>query len=122
MTKETTKEAAAAAERLLFDDWFDAIEDGVRARMRGFIETMLEEELCEALSCLRYGRRKSSEDAAALGRGRAPWHRERTLTGTFGKTRTAVPRARPKGDDGKTRQWRSGSLPTISAAPGPSTP
>ena len=50
MTKDTTKEAAAAAEGLLFDDWFDAIEDGVRARVRGFIETMLEEELCEALS------------------------------------------------------------------------
>ena len=33
MTKDTTKEAAAAAERLLFDDWFDAIEDGVRARV-----------------------------------------------------------------------------------------
>ena len=62
MTKDTTKEAAAAAEGLLFDDWFDAIEDGVRARVRGFIETMLEEELCEALSRPRYGRRKSGED------------------------------------------------------------
>src|SRR5208283_1212640 len=49
-------------EGLLFDDWFDAIEDGVRARVRGFIETMLEEELCEALSRPRYGRRKSGED------------------------------------------------------------
>ncbi len=65
MTKDTTKEAAAAAEGLLFDDWFDAIEDGVRARVRGFIETMLEEELCEALSRPSYGRRKSGEDAAA---------------------------------------------------------
>ena len=37
-------------------------------------------------------------------------HRERTLTGTFGKTRIAVPRARLKGEDGKTREWRSGSL------------
>src|SRR5271166_3777544 len=37
-------------------------------------------------------------------------HRERTLTGTFGKTRIAVPRARLMGDDGKTREWRSGSL------------
>jgi len=48
MTKDTTKEAAGAAEALLFDDWFDAIEDGVRARVRGFIETMLEAELSEA--------------------------------------------------------------------------
>ena len=37
-------------------------------------------------------------------------HRERTLTGTFGKTRIAVPRARLIGEDGKTREWRSGSL------------
>ena len=28
MTKDTTKEAAVAAEALLLDDWFDAIEDG----------------------------------------------------------------------------------------------
>ena len=27
MTKDTTKEAAAAAESLLLDDWFDAIEE-----------------------------------------------------------------------------------------------
>ena len=45
MTKDTTKAAAAAADIFLFDDWSDAIEDGVRARARGFIETMLEEEL-----------------------------------------------------------------------------
>ena len=50
MTSDTTKEAAVAAEGLLFDDWFDAIEDGVRARVRGFIETMLDEERSEALS------------------------------------------------------------------------
>ena len=45
-------------EALLFDDWFDAIEDGVRTRVRGFIETMLEAELSEALSRPRYGRRR----------------------------------------------------------------
>ena len=111
MRKDTTKEAAVAAEVLLFDDWFDAIEDGVRARVRGFIETMLEEELSEALSRPRYGRRKSGEDEAAPSVvGVRHGHRERTLTGTFGKTRIAVPRARVIGEDGKTREWRSGSL------------
>ena len=65
MTKGTTKEVAVAAEALLLDDWFDAIEDVVRARARGFIETMLEEELSEALSRPRYGRRKPGEDEAA---------------------------------------------------------
>ena len=106
MTKDTTKEAVVAAEGLLFDDWFDAIEDGVRARVRGFIETMLEEELCEALSRPRYGRRRSGEDAASVV-GVRHGHRERTLTGTFGKTRIAVPRARLMGE--KTREWRTSS-------------
>ena len=111
MTKDTTKEAAVAAEALLLDDWFDAIEDGVRARARGFIETMLEEELSEALSRPRYGRRKPGEDEAAPSVvGVRHGHRERTLTGTFGKTRIAVPRARLTGEAGKTREWRSGSL------------
>ena len=34
MTKDTTKAAAFAADILLFDDWSDVIEDGVRARVR----------------------------------------------------------------------------------------
>jgi hypothetical protein len=56
-------------------------------------------------------------------RGAAPWaaaglsgpfglggRRERTPTGAFGKTRIAMPRARLEGEDGKTREWRSGPL------------
>jgi len=112
MTKDTMKEAAVAAEALLFDDWFDAIEDGVRARVRGFIEGMLEEELSEALSRPRYGRRKPGEEVGASPVvGVRHGHRERTLTGTFGKTRIAVPRARMMGEAGKTREWRSAALP-----------
>ena len=111
MIKDTTREAAGAAEALLFDDWFDAIEDGVRSRVRGFIETMLEAELSEALSRPRYGRRRPKEDEATPPVvGVRHGHRERTLTGTFGKTRIAVPRARLTGEDGKTHEWRSGSL------------
>jgi putative transposase len=71
--------------------------------VRGFIEAMLEEELSGALSCPRYGRRKPGEDEAATSVvGVRHGHRERTLTGTFGKARIAVPRARLKGEDGKT--------------------
>ena len=56
-------------------------------------------------------RRRPGEDAAApTVVGVRHGHRERTLTGTFGKTRIAVPRARLTGEDGKTREWRSGSL------------
>ncbi|MBM3625621.1 MAG: IS256 family transposase [Alphaproteobacteria bacterium] len=113
MTKDTTKAAAVVAENLLFDDWVDAIEVGVRGRVRGFIETMLEEELDAALSRPRYGRRKPSDAAgepAVVGCRHG--HRQRTLTGTFGKTRILVPRARLvcAGEEGKTREWKSGSL------------
>jgi transposase-like protein len=111
MTKDNTAAGSVAAEILLFDDWFDAIEDGVRARVRGFIETMLKEELEEALSRPRYGRRKpGDDDAPPPVVGCRHGHRERMLTGTFGKTRIAVPRARLSGEDGKTREWKSQSL------------
>ena len=113
MTQNTMKTAAVAADIMLFDDWFDPIEDGVRARVRGFIETMLEEELDGVLSRPRYGRRKpnGSEDAAAPVVGCRHGHRKRALTGTFGKTEIAVPRARIMGEDGKTSEWKSKSLP-----------
>ena len=111
MTKDTTKASAVADDILLFENWFDPIEDGVRARVRGFIETMLEEELDEALSRPRYGRRKTRvNDAPALVVGCRHGHRKRALTGTFGKTEIAVPRARVVGEDGKTREWKSKSL------------
>lgn len=111
MTKDTMKDAGVAADPLLFDDWFDAIEDGVRARVRGFIETMLEEELSGTLSRPRYRRRKpGADDAAPLVVGVRHGHRERTLIGTFGQTRIAVPRARLLGENGRTSEWRSASL------------
>ena len=113
MTQDTTKAAAIAADIMLFDNWFDPIEDGVRARVRGFIETMLGEELDVALSRPRYGRRKAPPDGSAAAPlvGCRHGHRKRALTGTFGKTEIAVPRARVMGEDGKTREWKSQSLP-----------
>jgi len=111
MRKDTLMEAGVAADLLLFDDWFDAIEDGVRSRVRGFIEAMVEEELSGTLSRPRYGRRKpGADDATPLVVGVRHGHRERTLTGTFGQTRITVPRARLLGEDGRTSEWRSASL------------
>jgi hypothetical protein len=102
MTKDTTK-VAVAADASLFDDWFGGIENGVRARVRGFIETMLETELSELLSRPRHGRRRSGDDEATPSVvGVRHGHRERTLTGTFGETWIAVPRVRLTGEDGKT--------------------
>jgi hypothetical protein len=112
MTKDTMKEAATAAEVLVFDDWFDAIEDGVCVRARGIIEGMPEEELSCALPRPSDGRRKPGEEKAAslvvvIRHGR----RERPLTGAFGKTRIAAPCARLMGEESKTHEWRSAALP-----------
>jgi putative transposase len=73
---------------------------------------MLEEELDAVLSRPRYGRRKAhgNEAAAAPVVGCRHGHRKRTLTGTFGKTEISVPRARIKGEYGKTSEWKSKSL------------
>lgn len=114
MNTTTTTSAAAHAETecgsYLFDDWFDPIETGLRERVRGFIETMLETELDAALSRGRYGR--PAKDAAPAGAvsGHRHGHRVRTLTGTFGVTEIAVPRARLDAGEGKTTEWKSQSL------------
>jgi hypothetical protein len=79
MTKDTTKAAGVAADIMLFDNWFDSIEGGVRERVRGFIETMLEEELDGALCRPRYRRHKANgnEKAATLLVGCRHGHRKR---------------------------------------------
>ncbi len=111
MDEDSTKRTARAGEGSLFDNWIDAVEDGVRCRVRDFIEAMLEEELSQALARPRYGRRNAVEAAETSSvSGVRNGHRERSLTGTFGKTRIAVPRARLMSEDGSTREWRSGSL------------
>jgi len=109
MDKDSTKGTDRADEGSLLDNWIDAIECGVRSRVREFIEALLEEELSQALARPRYGRRQAGEAAEGLS-GLRNGHRERSLTGTFGKTRIAVPRARLTGDDGSTREWRSAAL------------
>ena len=47
MTMDSTKPSACSTgdEHFLCDDWFDPLESGVRTRIRGFIEDLLEAEL-----------------------------------------------------------------------------
>jgi hypothetical protein len=90
MKEDFTKPVGDATEEELFDDWFDPIETDVRTTVRGFIETMIEEELTAALWRPRYGGRLTPTEPRTIVTG----HRMRTLTGTFGKTEIAVPRAR----------------------------
>jgi putative transposase len=112
MEKDSTNRASAIAGPLLFDDWFDPIEDGVRSRVRSFIETLIEEELSGLLERPRYKRRRKAKqgETAEAPAGFRHGHRHRTLTGTFGKMEISVPRARLVGDDGKTSEWKSKAL------------
>ena len=59
----------------------------------------------------RYGRRPVECDGEVTGAaGHRHGHRTRRLTGTFGATEIAVPRARLNHGDGKTAEWKSKAL------------
>src|SRR5919112_453871 len=102
MDKDSSK---ALAEQGLFagEAWFDPIEAGLRGRIRGFIEELVEQELEAALGRGRYERGGVA--------GHRHGHRTRRLTGSFGPVEIAVPRARLPAEDGSTPGWRSAVLP-----------
>lgn len=84
--------------------WFDPLEAGVRERIRGFIETLLEDELSAALGRSRY--RRGAETAGGYRHGT----RQRQLLGTFGPVTITVPRARLTTPAGQSEEWRSQAL------------
>jgi len=101
---ETSSTTATSPDALFAGEgWFDPIEAGLRDRVRGFIETMLEEELAAALGRGRYERGQS--------KGHRHGKRERQLLGSFGPATVSVPRARLAAADGTTQEWRSATLP-----------
>ena len=110
MTIDSTKaaERSTEEEHFLCDDWFDPVENGVRTRIRGFIEDLLEAELDAALGRARYQRGRDERKGAV---GSRHGHRERSLLGTFGATTVRVPRARLTTSEGGTREWRNATLP-----------
>src|SRR5919199_844231 len=103
MDKASSK---GSAEQGLFagEAWFDPIEVGLRGRIRGLIEELVEQELEAALGRGRYER-------AGGAVGHRHGHRTRRLTGSFGSVEIAVPRARLVAEDGGTEEWRSAVLP-----------
>ena len=110
-TKLDSLQPAAESAVHLFDNWFDPIETGVRDRAREFIEELIRGELDAALARPRYGRGRMTGDEESVGiSGYRHGHRTRSLTGTFGKTEIAVPRARLVAPDGKTTEWKSQAL------------
>ena len=127
MTSNSAKPSMDAGEdeHFLCDDWFDPLESGVRTRIRGFIEGLLEEELDTALGRGRYerpGKAGAQRPEGAVGARHG--HRERGLLGTFGALSVRVPRARLSASDGKTAARRRNgatppSRPTSGARSGP---
>src|SRR5277367_3892617 len=114
MKTDTIESPAEAAEGTLFlgDDWFDPLESGVRTRIRGFIEDLLEAELEAALGRARYERPDASGGGSARGAvGSRHGHRERRILGTFGATTVRVPRARLTTPEGRTSEWRNATIP-----------
>ena len=114
MTRDGAKAAASSTgdDHFLCDDWFDPLESGVRTRIRGFIEELLEAELDAALGRARYERADVGGDGSAKGvAGSRHGHRRTRLLGTFGETTVRVPRARLATPDGGTSEGRNATIP-----------
>jgi len=105
MEQDSTRTDADGTALFAGEAWFDPIEAGIRERVRGFIEELLEQELTAALG------RGRCERAFGEPKGYRNGTRERQLLGSFGPVEVEVPRARMAAADGSTKEWRSASLP-----------
>src|ERR1700712_4941290 len=105
MEQNSTRTEAADTTLFAGEAWFDPIETGIRGRVRGFIEELLEQELTAAL-----GRSRSERVAGEL-KGYRNGTRERHLLGSFGPVEISVPRARMAQAEGGTRAGSSPPLP-----------
>jgi putative transposase len=106
MEQGSTPTEAADTGLFAGDAWFDLIEAGIRERVRGFIEELLEQELTAVLG------RGKSERASGEPKGYRNGTRERQLLGSFGPVEIEVPRARMAVAEGSgTKEWQSAALP-----------
>ncbi len=71
MEETSTKTQADGATLFAGDAWFDPIEAGIRDRVRGFIEELLEQELTAALGRTRHERAEGSLRGIGTERGSA---------------------------------------------------
>ncbi len=105
MEENSTKTQADGTTLFAGDAWFDPIEAGIRERVRGFIEELLEQELTAALGRTRHERAEGEPAGYRNGT------RKRQLLGSFGPVELSVPRARMAAEGGGTQEWRSATLP-----------
>ena len=108
MEQSSTKMEADGTMLFAGEAWFDPIEAGIRDRVRGFIQELLEQELATALGRTRHARAKGEPAGYRNGT------RERQLLGSFGPVEISVPRARMNAEGGGTQEWRSATLPRYS--------
>src|ERR1700733_671272 len=122
MTTDSTKPAIITpeGEHFLCDDWFDPLETGVRTRIRGFIEEVLEAELARALGRDRYERPRRGDGDSPGGRRRLPaWP---SGTGSDGNLWVdngpcaAGAASDPRWQDGRVAECDHSSLPTAHEA------
>ena len=105
MEQGSTKTEATDTMLFAGEAWFDPIEAGIRDRVRGFIQELLEQELETALGRTRHERAQDELKGYRNGT------RERQLLGSFGPVELSVPRARMATEGGGTKEWRSATLP-----------
>jgi transposase-like protein len=82
-----------------------ALEELMRERIRATIETIVDEELQEALGATR------SQRVGPIRAGYRHGKRARTLTTSVGAATIAMPRARIEGKDGRCHEWHSQIIP-----------
>ena len=73
-----TGNTATESPVLLGEGWFDPIEMGIREQIRGFIETLVDEELNEALGRALPAARRGGGHRDGRGNGRIPARRARS--------------------------------------------
>src|SRR5512132_3463256 len=108
-SRDTSKESS----EFLGTGGFDPIEVIIRDRVRGFIESLVEAELDDALGRSRYQRAGAANVASGTA-GYRHGRRARQLLGSFGAVTISVPRARLNEADETSREWRSEALPRYS--------
>jgi transposase-like protein len=108
-----SRNTSTASPMFVGETWFDPIEVGIRDRIRGFIEALVDEELSEALGHARYQRpgRATGAETAPETVGYRHGRRKRQLLGSFGPVTISVPRARLTNNDGTSQEWHSEALP-----------
>lgn len=113
MKRDTAEPAAGAAEDRLSGNRLDPVATILRGKVRGFLETMIEEEPETMLARPRHGRRcgmTSGPTPAPIIVGHRHGQRSRKPAGPFGETGITVPRARTAAADGKTSGRKSKAL------------